>query len=205
MRCGSALWQNFNVAVYPEAIWSRILSRGRCQDDALANAVGAGARFECGAFVRFSLRIDDGTGAISGASYKTNGCGHMAAAAEVLAEHLAGSELTALGGFSRESARLLLQNSLGEPPPGRGQCAMAAIEAAKNAFANHRSQQLEEFQGEKAIICTCFGVSEETIAKLIIDNDLSDVSEVSDACRAGSGCGACQMLIRDVIESVRYE
>jgi NifU-like protein len=68
-------------------------------------------------------------------------------------------------------------------------------------MAEYRRHRIEEFQGEKALICTCFGVSEETIVNVIAENDLTDVDEVSGLCRAGSGCGSCRMLIAELIDS----
>jgi NifU-like protein len=61
--------------------------------------------------------------------------------------------------------------------------------------------QIEEFTGEKALICTCFGVSEETIERVIANNRCETVEEVSQKCNAGSGCGSCQPLIQEIIDS----
>jgi len=67
-------------------------------------------------------------------------------------------------------------------------------------MAAYRERRVEEFQGEKALICTCFGVSEETIVTAISENSLSDVDQVVDLCRAGSGCGSCRMLIQELVD-----
>jgi NifU-like protein len=74
------------------------------------------------------------------------------------------------------------------------------LETLQNALANFRAFQVEEWTGEKALICSCFGVSEETIENLIKTNSLETVEEVTDVCNAGGGCGSCQPLIQELID-----
>jgi NifU-like protein len=85
-------------------------------------------------------------------------------------------------------------------PADRRQCAGVVFEALHKALAEYRTLRLREFKGEEALICTCFGVSEETIVSVIESKGLSDVSQVADVCRAGSGCGSCRMLIQELID-----
>lgn len=169
-----------------------------CVDD--ANATGTGAALECGTFVRVSLRVDERADIVELAMFRTNGCGYMIAAADVLAEMLRGRKLTELGGLKTDSLVSEIRDRLARFPSRREHCAEAAIDAVRSALANYRDHRLEEFQGEKALICTCFGISEETIANLIAENNLTDVTEVAAMSRAGSGCGACQMLIREMLD-----
>ena len=78
-------------------------------------------------------------------------------------------------------------------------------ETLQTALADFRALQIEEFIGEKALICTCFGVSEETIENLVFEESLATVEEVTDACNAGGGCGSCQPLIQEIIDAIRRE
>jgi len=57
------------------------------------------------------------------------------------------------------------------------------------------------FRGEMAVVCTCFGGSETTVADLIESNNTSDIAEISAACDWGITCGSCRMLIRELIHS----
>lgn len=189
------------MTFYPPKISER-LSTTNCSRADDANAAGIGASFECGSFVRISLRIDDDS-SVASAVFRTNGCGYMIAAADVLTDILRGRELTELGGLETEATITEIENRLEEFPGTRKHCVEAVVDASKAALANHRSRRVEEFQGEKALICTCFGVSEETIANLIAENDLMEVAEVAALCRAGSGCGACRMLIREMLDAAR--
>lgn len=167
-----------------------------------AKAAGKAASFVCGSFVQFSLQVDDEEQRIEAAKFRTNGCGFMTASAEVVSRLFRGRELRDLHGIDRATIFDEIESALGVFPGNRVQCAEIVIEALKNAFADYRRYRIEEFQGEKALICTCFGVSEETIAKVIAESHATDVSTVSAICRAGSGCGSCRMLIQEMIDEV---
>ncbi|MFL6468364.1 MAG: iron-sulfur cluster assembly scaffold protein [Pyrinomonadaceae bacterium] len=168
---------------------------GSCKTD---DATGRAASFQCGAGICFSLNIDGSIKQIVDIRYTTNGCGMMIAAAETIASVTLGTRLTDLHGFS--SLEPDISEALGEISSNRSHCVQVAVEAFRAALADHRRKIIEEFQGEKALICTCFGISEETIVNLIEQNIASDVAEIAAACNAGSGCGSCQLLITELID-----
>ncbi len=162
-----------------------------------ANAIGTNATFVCGSAVRFTLQIRERK--IVAAKFQTNGCGYLTAAADILAEIITGQSLIELHGL--EDLETQIQAKIGNFPDNRRHCLTLSIETLQTAFNDFRSAQLEEFVGEKALICTCFGVSEETIEKMIGENHCQTVEEVSHLCHAGSGCGSCQSLIQEIIDA----
>ncbi|MDQ3087095.1 MAG: iron-sulfur cluster assembly scaffold protein [Acidobacteriota bacterium] len=164
-----------------------------------ANAVGTSASFVCGTFVRFFLRIELETKEIVAVKFKSNGCGFMIAAADVLAEKIVGKKLIELHGSDREILQTNIESELENFPAYRSHCLELCLEALQTAFADFRLFQIEEFAGEKALICTCFGVSEETIENAIKENSPRTVEEVGAVCNAGTGCGSCQFLIQELI------
>ncbi|MGH9820614.1 MAG: (2Fe-2S)-binding protein, partial [Pyrinomonadaceae bacterium] len=99
-----------------------------------------------------------------------------------------------------ESLRSSITEQLGEFGPDRIHCQKACLEAVHDAFSDYRSSQLEGFQGEKALICTCFGISEDTIDSVIRLNPIVSVEQVGQICNAGTGCGSCRMLIQEMID-----
>lgn len=165
-----------------------------------ANAVGTGASFGCGAFVRFYLAIDAVTKEITGAKFKSNGCGFVIAAADVLTETIVGNRLIQLHGLDKKLLNSQIEAVLEKFPAGREHCLQICLDALQMALADFRARQIEEFSGEKALICTCFGVSEELIESIIKKNSLKTVEEVTEICRAGGGCGSCQPLIQDILD-----
>lgn len=169
-----------------------------------ASGIGTEASLICGAAVRFSLRIDKETKTILEAKYQTSGCGYLIAAAETLAEKISEQKLIELHGLDNANLESEIENTLGIFPAARAHCLNLCLDALHAALADFRAAQLEEFAGEKALICTCFGVSEETIERVVAENSLETVEEVIDVCRAGGGCGSCQPLIEDILENVRF-
>lgn len=164
-----------------------------------ANANGKWASFLCGVSVRFSLQIDDDSKEIIEAKFKTNGCGFVIASAEFLCEKIVGNKLTELHGL--EDLEIEFEREFGKFPIGRKHCSDICFDAMQNALAEYRTAQIEEWTGEKALICTCFGVSEELIEISIKENSLATVEDVGDVCNAGTGCGSCQPLIQEILDS----
>ncbi len=201
LRFAPLMCQNLPVSFYGRPVNELFISSSNGGVAFDANAQGTSASFVCGSFASFSLRISETPGLVGEARFRTNGCGYMTASAEVLTRWLEGVSLADLHGLSEVELNGVIATELGELPPERQQCATVVFEALRNAMSNYRASRIEEFQGEKALICTCFSVSEETIMTAIAENGLTDVDEVSALCRAGSGCGSCRMLIADLIES----
>jgi NifU-like protein len=120
----------------------------------------------------------------------------MVAAAEIVCEFLAGKGLGDLKGLTDRE----MLSALGTIDLDRSACVNSSISAARRAFADFRSRQIEEFRGEKALICTCFGVTEDRIEASIRESGLQTVAQVGDATNAGTGCGSCRMLIEEMLD-----
>ncbi len=155
-----------------------------------ANAKGTAVSFLCGSRVTVSLLIDPEDNVVASGSVTTNGCGYMVAAADMLVEQVGGRSVAELGG-----------ETIGEAfPERRRQCAEVVVEALRRALAENRDRIVSEFKGETALICTCFGVSEDAIEAAIGGGAANTVDEVSAVTRAGLGCGSCRMLIQEMLD-----
>ncbi|HKX83784.1 MAG TPA: (2Fe-2S)-binding protein [Pyrinomonadaceae bacterium] len=165
------------------------------------DADAVAANFQCGCFIRYFLRVNpDDQILVTG--FRSNGCGYMIAAGYELSLLLDGKSLRDLHGLDSDELAEGVFAKLGDFPQEREQCFGVAIEALTRVFDVYRRKRIEEFIGEKALICTCFGVSEETIENIVHRGRLTDVEDVAKACNAGSGCGSCRMLIQEIIDSV---
>ena len=190
-------------SVYPNRIFERLRSTKSVGRPTIrVDAMGKSAALDCGTYIIFELSIEAESKCIEKISYKSNGCGFMIAAADVLAGKFEGRLLTELNALTDEPRQLMF-DALGTFPSERLHCANAVFEALRDAFADFRRRRIEEFAGEKALICTCFGVTEEMIERVISKHSATTVDEVGEICNAGTGCGSCQMMIQEMIESTR--
>lgn len=190
------------MPVYSDKVNERAVDPPFAGSIAEPNAVGVSASFTCGSFVRFYLKIDADGLVISEVAFHSDGCGYAVAAASAIAESVAGVCLADLHGLDEARDLSLPGHDLGEFPPERGQCSEMALAALRSALARFREKRVEEFAGEKALICSCFGVAEEAIEKAINEGELRTVGEVAAATNAGSGCGSCRMLIQELLDTV---
>ena len=187
------------MAFYPKAINERLVSPSNVGSDS-SSARGTAASFVCGSFVELSVTVNVESGSIESAKFRTNGCGFMIAAADALCDWLNGKTLAALHGLNDRELMSGISAQLGLFPAARAQCAAVVFAGLRNAMLVHRERRIEEFQGEKALICTCFGVTEETITAAVSEHGFTRVDQVSEAYRAGSGCGSCRFLIQELID-----
>ena len=164
--------------------------------------VGRSASFECGATVRISLHVDESQ-RITEAKFKAAGCSILVASASLLIDQVVGKttgEAASLG------QRLeTLNEKLGDLPLERSECPALACEALVSAIRNYSDSARDEWEGDEALICTCFCVSERTIEREIQRNGLQTIAEVTAACNAGAGCRSCYPLIEDILEEVNGE
>ena len=78
-------------------------------------------------------------------------------------------------------------------------------EALEAAIENYRGGGKKKHELEGKVVCTCFGVTEKEIERVIHDNDLTTVEQVTNYCKAGGGCGGCKGEIEKIIENIQGE
>jgi NifU-like protein len=160
---------------------------------------GRAASLECGATLRLSLSLDPSQH-IEEAKFKAAGCSTLVASLSILTEQVKGkttAEAATLG-HQAESLRELV----GCVEAARTHCPSLACEALIAAVREYSDAARNEWAGDEALICTCFGVSEQTIEREIQAHGLRTIAEVTKACNAGAGCGSCCQLIEEILQSV---
>lgn len=167
--------------------------RGKC-------ASGRAASFECGCNVEIELGFRGNI--CADGRLRTNGCGYVVAASQILISSLRGVDTTALKGLDDDEIIANIESQIGTLG-GRRHCAEICIAALHRAFEAHRADLVAEYAGESALICTCFGVDEAAIIAAINENAVSTIEEVSASLMAGRGCGSCRGLIDEIIDAVR--
>lgn len=156
--------------------------------------VGRAASMACGASVRVSIQIDE-QHRIAQAKFKAAGCSALIASLSMLTERVTG--------LAPADAAVLAQAP--KSVTGNSEdlhCAKLGCDALVAAIQKYSDAVRHEWNGDEALICTCFCVSERVIETEIAQKRLSTISEVIRACNAGGGCGSCHPLIQDIIDSV---
>lgn len=158
---------------------------------------GRAGSFVCGAAARLSIQIDESHN-ISQAKFRAAGCEVLIASLSILTERIQGLS-TADGAAIAQTPETLLAEM--ERDSSDRHCVQLACDALLTAIRHYSDAARDEWNGDEALICTCFFVSEQTIEREIKQHGLRTVREVTAACNAGGGCGSCQPLIVEIIEA----
>ena len=106
--------------------------------DKASKSVGTGlvGAPECGDVMRLQIEVDEATGLITDAKFKTYGCGSAIASSSLLTEWVKGRTL--------ESAYTIRNTHIAEElalPPVKIHCSVLAEDAIKTAIDNYRGKQ----------------------------------------------------------------
>jgi len=152
----------------------------------------------CGDALKLTFKLDENQ-RIKEAKFKTFGCASAIASASALTEMIKGLTI-------EEAAKITNQdiaNFLGGLPQEKLHCSVMGREALEKAIAHY--QGLPAPVEEEKIVCECFGVSGQEIERVVRENDLKTVEEVTNYTKAGGGCGSCHEAIQEIIDRVRAE
>jgi NifU-like protein len=163
------------------------------------NFIGHSASFACGAVARVSLHVDDAQRIVD-AKFKVAGCTVLVAALSVLTERVKNTTTAEAAALAEDLETI--ERGLGQEAAGRGDCVLLASEALLEAIRAYSDSARDHWDGDDALICTCFGVSERTIENEIQTKNLDTIAAVTRACNAGAGCRSCYPLIEDILEAV---
>lgn len=167
----------------------------------IANPDGVGevGSMACGDALKLSFKLDPKTKRIADVKFQTFGCASAIASSSALTELIKGMSLEEAAKVSNQD----IADYLGGLPEQKMHCSVLGREALEAAINNYRTGQTGKTHPESRIVCRCFGVTEEEIERVVKDNDLSTVEEVTNYCKAGGACGSCHDDIKAIIERVR--
>jgi NifU-like protein len=163
-----------------------------------ADGVGEVGSLACGDALRLTFKLD-ANGQITDAKFKTFGCASAIATSSVLTEMIKGMTLEEAAKVTNKD----IADYLGGLPEQKMHCSVMGREALEAAIENCRTGGKEKHELEGKVVCTCFGVTEKEIERVINENDLTSVEQVTNYCKAGGGCGGCQGEIEKIIERVQ--
>lgn len=162
------------------------------------SGVGEVGSMACGDALKLFLKIDE-NGVIVDAMFKTYGCASAIASSSALTELIKDKTLDDALKISNTD----VVNFLGGLPEEKMHCSVMCREALEAAVADFRGEKAEAHKEPGRIVCQCFGVTEDLIRKVIAENNLQTVEEVTHYCKAGGGCGTCHEEIEALVAKVQ--
>ncbi|UCG56632.1 MAG: Fe-S cluster assembly protein NifU [Phycisphaerales bacterium] len=163
-----------------------------------ADGVGEVGSLACGDALKLTFKLDK-DGRIADAKFKTFGCASAIATSSVLTEMIKGKTLDEAAKVTNKD----IADYLGGLPEQKMHCSVMGREALEAAIENYRSGGKAKHELEGNVVCTCFGVTDKEIERVIEENDLTTVEQVTNYCKAGGGCGGCQGEIEKIIDKIQ--
>lgn len=156
----------------------------------------------CGDALRLHLKIEVDTDKILDSRFQTFGCTSAIASSSALTEIIKGLTLDeALNISNRDIA-----DYLGGLPEEKMHCSVMGQEALEAAIYKYRGIEIEHHEEDDGrLVCSCFGISENRIRRVVIENNLTSVDQVTSYVKAGGGCSSCAAAIEDLIATVKQE
>jgi len=182
----------------PNKLANHFLNPRNIGDAGEPSFVGRAGSFVCGAAVRLSIQIDEKQN-ISQARFRAAGCEVLVSVLSILTDRVKGITTADAAAVGNDCAALLAEL---EAATTNTHCVQLACDALVSAIREYSNAARDEWNGDEALICTCVFVSEQTIERHIKDRRLTTVQEVTVACNAGGGCGSCQQLILELLETL---
>jgi NifU-like protein len=162
------------------------------------DGVGEVGSLACGDALKLTFKLDK-NGKIQEAKFKTFGCASAIATSSVLTDMIKGLSLEEAAKVTNKD----IADHLGGLPEQKMHCSVMGREALEAAIENYQGGGKKKHEIEGEVVCTCFGVTDREIERVIRENDLTTVEEVTNYCKAGGGCGGCQGAIEKMIETIQ--
>ena len=162
------------------------------------DGVGEVGSLACGDALKLTFKLDE-NGKITDAKFKTFGCASAIATSSVLTEMIKGKTIDEAAKVTNKD----IADYLGGLPEQKMHCSVMGREALEAAIENYRTGGKKKHELEGNVVCTCFGVTDKEIERVIRENNLTTVEQVTNYCKAGGGCGGCKGEIEKLIENVQ--
>ena len=182
---------------YTEKVMDHFFNPRNVGEIANPDGVGEVGSLACGDALKLMFKLDK-NGRISDAKFKTFGCASAIATSSVLTEIIKGMTVDEAAKVTNRD----IADYLGGLPEQKMHCSVMGREALEAAIENYRGGGKKKHELAGKVICTCFGVTENEIERVVRENNLTTVEAVTNYCKAGGGCGGCKNQIEKIIESV---
>jgi len=164
------------------------------------DGIGEVGSLACGDALKLTFKLDK-NGRIADAKFKTFGCASAIATSSVLTEMIRGMTVEQAARVTNKD----IADYLGGLPEQKMHCSVMGREALEAAIENYQTGGRKKHELAGKVVCTCFGVTDKEIERVIVENNLTTVEQVTNYCKAGGGCGGCKGEIEKIIENIQGE
>ena len=151
----------------------------------------------CGDALTFQFKLDE-EGKIKEAKFQTFGCASAIASSSALTEMVIGKTLEEASKITNQQ----IADYLGGLPPQKMHCSVMGREALEAAIKNYKTGENSDRNLEDEKLCVCYNVSENEVRRVITENSLTTVEEVTNFTKAGGGCGKCKPKIQAILDEI---
>jgi len=151
----------------------------------------------CGDALTFQFKLGE-DGKIVDAKFRTFGCASAIASSSALTEMVIGKTLEE----AKQITNQQIADYLGGLPPQKMHCSVMGREALEAAIKNYETGANMDRNLEDEKLCMCFDVSENEVRRVITENGLTSVEEVTNFTKAGGGCGGCKDRIQAILDEI---
>ena len=151
----------------------------------------------CGDALQFTFKLDENK-RIKEAKFQTFGCASAIASSSALTEMVIGKTLEEAKKITNKE----IADFLGGHPPQKMHCSVMGREALEAAIENYQTGRKTDRNLEDKMLCTCYSVSENEVRRVITENSLTTVEEVTNFTKAGGGCGKCKPRIEELLKEI---
>jgi len=162
------------------------------------DGIGEVGSLACGDALKLTFKLDK-NGRIADAKFKTFGCASAIATSSVLTEMIKGMTVEQAAKVTNKD----IADYLGGLPEQKMHCSVMGREALEAAIENYQTGGRKKHELAGKVVCTCFGVTDREIERVIVENNLTTVEQVTNYCKAGGGCGGCKGEIEKIIEKLQ--
>ncbi len=168
----------------------------------IENADGKGevGSLACGDMLRLTFKLD-ANGKITSAKFKTFGCASAIASSSALTEMIKGKTLDEAAAITNRE----IAEYLGGLPEEKMHCSVMGREALEAAISNYRGERYAKRELSGDVVCKCYGVTEDEIRRVAIENNLHDVESITNYSKAGGGCGECKGKLQEILDDIGRE
>ena len=151
----------------------------------------------CGDALQFQFKLG-ADGRIAEAKFQTFGCASAIASSSALTEMVIGKTVEEAKRITNKD----IADFLGGLPPQKMHCSVMGREAMEAAIKNYETGENTDRNLEDTTLCTCYNVSENEVRRVIVENQLTTVEEVTNCTKAGGGCGKCKGKIQAILDEL---